>query len=306
SYNLPWGGTASTAGVYTHTYATASGCDSILNITLSVGAVSTTNVNAQICQGASYNLPWGGTANTTATYTHTYNTTSGCDSVVNIALAVDPVFTTNRNAQICSGTSYNLPWGGTASTAGVYTHTYATASGGDSILNITLSVGAVSTTNVNAQICQGAVYNLPWGGTANTTATYTHTYNTTSGCDSVVNIALAVDPVFTTNQNAQICSGDSYNLPWGGTASTAGVYSHTYATVNGCDSILNITVVINSIFTTNQNVQICTGSTFTLPWGGTVNTAGTYSHTYNTASGCDSLVNITLVIGSTFITNQNA
>ena len=153
--------------------------------------VVTINQTAAICLGTLYNLPWGGTAGTAGTYSHTYSTTSGCDSIVNIALSVNDFISINQTAAICQGTVYNLPWGGTAGTAGIYSHTYLTTSGCDSIVKITLSVNPVITINQSAAICQGTFYNLPWGGTAGTTGTYSHTYSTTSGCDSIVNIALS-------------------------------------------------------------------------------------------------------------------
>src|SRR6185369_12485628 len=102
-------GSESTAGTYSHTYTSASGCDSIVNITLAVNSVLTTNLDAQICQGSTYNLPWGVSESTAGTYSHTYTSSSGCDSTVNITLSVKAVLTTNLDAQICQGSSYNLP-----------------------------------------------------------------------------------------------------------------------------------------------------------------------------------------------------
>src|SRR6185369_8842426 len=121
-------------------------------------------------------------------------------------------------------------------------------------------------------------------------------YTSASGCDSVINITITVNPTFTTNNTTNVCQGSSYNLPWGGNETTTGTYSHTYTSASGCDSIVNITLVVNSILTTNLDAQICQGSSYNLPWGGTESTAGTYSHTYTSASGCDSIVNITVAV----------
>src|SRR5208282_3384617 len=121
-------------------------------------------------------------------------------------------------------------------------------------------------------ICQGASYNLPWGGTATTANTYSHIYTSVSGCDSTVNIALTVNALLTTNLAAQICNGSSYNLPWGGTATTANIYSHTYTSVSGCDSVVNITITLNQVYTNNQSQSICQGASYNLPWGGSATT----------------------------------
>jgi hypothetical protein len=91
----------------------------------------------------------------------------------------------------------------------------------------------------------------------------------------VVNITLTVNPNFTTNLTAQICDGQSYTLPWGGSVTTANTYSNTYQTASGCDSVVNITLTVNPIFATNLTAQICEGQSYTLPWGGSVTTANT-------------------------------
>src|SRR5204862_175228 len=285
AYNLPWGGTANTAGTYSHTYATASGCDSIINIALSINPIFTINQTARTCQGTAYNLPWGGTASTAGTYSHTYTTASGCDSIINIALSINPIFTINQTARTCQGTAYNLPWGGTATTAGIYSHTYSTASGCDSIINIALSINPIFTINQTARTCQGTAFNLPWGATASTAGTYSHTYSTASGCDSIINIALSINPIYTINQTASICQGATFSLPWGGIVNTAGTYSHIYSSANGCDSIVNVALTVNPVFTNNLTSNTCQGTPYNLPWGGTANTAGTYSHTYSTSNG---------------------
>src|SRR5207249_4541815 len=150
---------------------------------------------------------------------------------------VNPIFTVNQNAQICQGSSYNLPWGGTQSAAGTFSHTFTSVSGCDSVVNVTLSVNAVLTINLSAQICPGTSYNLPWGGTQSAAGIYSHTFTSVSGCDSLVNVTLSVNAVLTIDLSAQICQGSSYNLPWGGTESAAGTYSHTFTSVSGCDSI---------------------------------------------------------------------
>src|SRR6185369_14694634 len=291
---------------YSHRYTTSKGCDSIVNIALSISPVYTINQATTTCQGVAYNLPWGGTASTAGTYSHTYATVRGCDSIVNIALSINPIYTINQAATTCQGVAYNLPWGGTASTAGTYSHTYSTFRGCDSIVNIALSINPIYTINQAATTCQGVAYNLPWGGTARTAGTYSHTYSTARGCDSIVNITLSINSAFTNNQATARCHGVAYNLPWGGTASTAGTYSHIYATVRGCDSIVNIALSINPVYTINQAATTCQGVAYNLPWGGTASTAGTYSHTYSTFRGCDSIVNIALSINPVYTINQAA
>ncbi len=305
-FNLPWGGSASTAGTYSHIYSNVLGCDSTVNITLAINPIQTTNLNASTCSNITFNLPWGGTASTGGTYSHIYSNVLGCDSTVNITLAINPIQTTNLNASTCSNVAFNLPWGGTASTGGTYSHIYSNVLGCDSTVNITLAINPIMTTNLNASTCSNIAFNLPWGGSASSAGTYSHIYSNVLGCDSTVNITLAINPIMTTNLNASTCSNIAFNLPWGGSASTSGTYSHIYSNVLGCDSTVNITLAINPIMTTNLNASTCSNIAFNLPWGGTASTGGTYSHIYSNVLGCDSTVNITLVINPIMTTNLNA
>src|SRR6185369_13572979 len=73
---------------------------------------------------------------------------------------------------------------------------------------------------------------------------YSHTYTNAAGCDSVVTANVTINHSSTpTSYSATAC--DSYSLPWGGTATVSGPYSHTYANAAGCDSVVTANVTIN-------------------------------------------------------------
>jgi hypothetical protein len=176
------------------------------SVYLNLHLVSITNLNASTCSNVPFNLPWGGTTSATGTYSHVYTNVNGCDSTVNISLVINPIAATNLNTSTCSNVPFNLPWGGTANSAGTYSHSYSNSNGCDSIVNISLSVNPTETANLNASTCSNVTFNLPWGGTANTAGTYSHIYSNVNGCDSMVNILLAVNPTSTINLNAGTCS----------------------------------------------------------------------------------------------------
>ena len=153
--------------------------------------------------------------------------------------------------------TFSFPWGGSTSTPGDYMHTYTSVDGCDSVVTIHLSVSQSIQTSTNESICSGGSFNLPWGGTASVAGNYPHTYTSVSGCDSIATIILSITQGVSSNTNASICQGESFQFPWGGSASNAGDYPHTYQGVNGCDSIATIHLTIRQGTSSTTNASIC-------------------------------------------------
>ncbi|MBL0258590.1 MAG: hypothetical protein IPQ03_14140 [Bacteroidetes bacterium] len=55
-------------------------------------------------------------------------------------------------------------------------------------------------------------------------------------------------------------------MPWGGTATSAGPYPHTYSSQAGCDSLVTINITINQTYSTSETHAICDGGSYPLPW----------------------------------------
>jgi len=296
SYDF-FGQTLTTAGTYTHTLQSVSGCDSVITLTLTVNPVFNTPVSAAICDGSNYDF-FGQTLTTAGTYTYTLQSISGCDSIITLTLTVNDVFNTPISAAICDGSSYDF-FGQTLTTAGTYTHTLQSISGCDSIITLTLTVNPVFNTPISAAICDGSSYDF-FGQTLTTAGIYTHTLQSISGCDSIITLTLTVNPIFNTPISAAICDGSSYDF-FGQTLTTAGTYTHTLQSISGCDSIITLTLTVNPIFNTPISAAICDGSSYDF-FGQTLTAAGTYTHTLQSVSGCDSVITLTLTVNSADVT----
>ena len=282
---------ASEAGTYTQNLQTVNGCDSIVTLNLTVNTVANTNLTAAICEGTTYTEN-GFNVSETGTYTQNLQTIDGCDSIVTLTLSVNPVENTNLSAAICEGTTYTEN-GFNASEAGTYTQNLQTVNGCDSVVTLTLTVNPVESTTLSAAICEGSVYTEN-GFNANEAGTYTQTLQTINGCDSIVTLTLSVNPVESTNLTAAICEGTTYTEN-GFNASETGTYTQTLQTVNGCDSIVTLTLTINPVASTNLSAAICEGTTYTEN-GFNVSEAGTYTQNLQTVNGCDSIVTLTLSV----------
>lgn len=313
TYTLPWGAVVNTAGIYRDTLRYSTGCDSIrrvVNVTVQNFTAAISNIN--ICSGQTYTLPSGTVVSSSGIYKDTLRYVSGCDSLQRtINLTVQSFTSPITNVAICSGQTYTLPWGAIVSTAGIYRDTLRHATGCDSIRRtVNLIVQNFTTSNLNANLCNGQTYTLPWGAVVNTAGVYRDTLRYKTGCDSIRRtVNLTVQNVIPAISNVNICNGQTYTLPWGVVVSSSGIYKDTLRYSNGCDSVRRtINLIVQNVSTTNSNVFICQGQSYTLPWGAIVNYSGLYRDTLRYKSGCDSIrktVNLTVQNFTTTSTNAN-
>ncbi|MCW8940791.1 MAG: T9SS type A sorting domain-containing protein, partial [Flavobacteriales bacterium] len=113
-------------------------------------------------------------------------------------------------------------------------------------------------------------------------------------CINTDTTTITVNSSFISNQNTSVCQGDSV-LIYGNYQSIAGTYYDSLQTINGCDSVLSITLSINPVYLSNTNSTICQGDSI-LIYGNYQSIAGTYYDSLQTISGCDSVLSTTLTV----------
>ena len=283
-------------GTYTRILITEDGCDSIVTLSLSIIPVFNTELSATICQGQTYTEN-GFNVSEAGTYTQILTASNGFDSIVTLSLNVLPIFNTELYATICQGQVYNEN-GFNVSEAGVYTQTLTSVNGCDSIVTLSLNVNPTFNTELSANICQGQVYNEN-GFNVSEAGVYTQTLTSANGCDSIVTLTLNVNPTFNTELSATICEGQVYNEQ-GFNVSEAGVYTQTLQTINGCDSVVTLTVSVNPTFDTTINATINAGETYA-EYGFNESEAGTYVQNLQTEFGCDSTITLVLSVNSSLL-----
>ncbi len=101
--------TFSSTGNYTVHLLTSKGCDSTVNVSLTVNPVKSTNISQTICEGQSVVIG-GQTFPNTGVYSVKLQSSVGCDSTVILNLTVNPQLTVDVTAtpsqnDICAGTS---------------------------------------------------------------------------------------------------------------------------------------------------------------------------------------------------------
>ena len=292
--------TVTTPGTYTVTGTNASGCSNTASIQVTTKpSYVNLPVSAAICQGASYNA-MGQTFSTAGTYHIEGYTTEGCDSIIDLTLAVNslPTPTISGNTSICEGTATTLAaLGGTTfqwnngstsqainvSTAGVYSVTVTDANGCSNSTSATVSVNPRPTVSIagNTAICSGSNTTLTASGadtyswsngetsaaiTANNAGTYVVTGTNAYNCSNTASVTVSVNPVYNNVPMTQaICEGNSYNF-FGTMLTTAGSYTHNGTTLAGCDSTVNLTLTVNPlpVATISGTTTFCEGQNTTL------------------------------------------
>ncbi|CAL1519206.1 gliding motility-associated C-terminal domain-containing protein [Chitinophaga sp. MM2321] len=198
-----------------------------------------------ICTGSDYTLPDGRIVNTPGDYISTLKNIHGCDSIITTKLVTVEPYNGSEEVEICTGSSYTLPDGRTISVAGTYTSTFLTWQKCDSIITTTLRVVQDYHITEKATICAGQDFTLPNGKVVNVTGTYTSSLLSVGGCDSIITTILKEAPSYISNDQQEICSGETYTLQDGTQITQTGNYTVKYITYLGCDSIFNTHVQVN-------------------------------------------------------------
>ena len=126
--------TYTSSGEYSQILSNTSGCDSIINLhlTLSNKSNATTILSREVCGQYS----WKGQALTrSGIYADTLVAANGCDSIVNLQLTIRPKSFSSFSQSICLGESF-----AGHSESGLYTDTLSAANGCDSIVTLQLEV----------------------------------------------------------------------------------------------------------------------------------------------------------------------
>jgi uncharacterized repeat protein (TIGR03803 family) len=249
-----------TPGIHITTlYSATHGCDSIVELNLTIYPQAADTITAATCADVGYILS-SYFYDQTGTYTDTLAGASvyGCDSLITLHLTVYPVSGDTITASICAGQSYTF---GTNiyTSSGTYTDILPIQSinGCDSIQTLSLTVYPPATSSTIQAICPGSSYTL---GTNTYTASgvYTDTLAGAAayGCDSVITLYLLV--LDSTTAYFSIQPSDTphvwyiilpnagnnitYTWTWGDSTSSIGdTVSHTYASAGYYNICVTVT-----------------------------------------------------------------
>ena len=224
-----------TSGVYVDTLQSASGCDSIATLNLTIKDLNVGDTTILVaCDSAEWN---GTTYDSSGVYVDTLQSITGCDSILTLDLTInesydDVVDTMYR----CVGDSALLA-GSYQTISGVYVDTLQSVSGCDSIVSTTLIVDTVVYSTTDLELCYGD--SALFGGVMyDTSGVYVDTLQSAAGCDSIATLNLTIKDLNVGDTTILVaCDSAEWN---GVTYDSSGVYVDTIQSIAGCDSIIDI------------------------------------------------------------------
>lgn|GEM_PF-5934891 len=264
-------------------------CTGVDTITIVVQDIMTLAETIQICQGDSLWLE-GSWQTSPGVYLDTLGGGLNCDTVRSTLLEVLPSFESEMEFTICEGDSVNVA-GKIYKTPGSFVDSLSTNPGCDSILHIQLFVLPVQSLAQETSICEADSFYVG-DNVYYTEGIYVDTLNALNGCDSVVTTTLIIIPKSRTSIEDNLCGGEVYDFN-GLFLDQPGLYIDTLQSVAGCDSIIELDLVLLPVVVFAQDVLLCEGDTVFVGTRGYAE-AGMYHDTIIAASGCDSIVMTTV------------
>lgn len=147
----------------------------------------------------------------------------------------------------------------------------------------------------NIFICEGSTYTLADGVVVSNPGGYTSLIPNALGCDSTIGYLILTIPD-STSVTKNLCAGSSYTFADGTSTNIPGQYQVTVLNQNACDSTINYTLVGTVPTASSMNAGICQGTSYLMPNGVYVTTAGIHTATLTNSLGCDSVITVNLSI----------
>jgi photosystem II stability/assembly factor-like uncharacterized protein len=223
-------------------------------------------------------------------YNHQFGPAQSCESTV--FLTPDcPTAPVVIDTGYCAGSS--LLWGDSLINApGTYTFPAQALTGCDSTTVLKVEAYAPDTSLIDTFFCSGSD-GLLWGDSLlPQPGAYTFAYLNQQGCDSTVQVSLALANSSFSAIDTFFCEGEAF---WWGDTLLPGPGLHTlaYRSAEGCDSTLQVTLQARNNSFVELDTALVPGASF---MGNTFYTDTTFTHLHPAANGCDSLTTIHIEI----------
>lgn len=232
------------------------------------------------------------------TYTRSFKTAYGCDSIV--TQTVQFLYVTFGRGTVTAYDSYTTSWGSTYKKSTPAATDYLTnAAGCDSVVTLDLYIRHLQENDTFPQTVCASELPFVWYGKSYTESGL-YTTDTILGIevdgvymDTVHTVNLTVLPVSVGDTTATACEEFTW---YGITYTESAEPTHTLPNMYDCDSVVTLHLTINHANTGDTMVTACES----FEWYGTTYTESAEpTHTFTNSHGCDSVVTLHLTISHT-------
>jgi hypothetical protein len=149
-----WNGSPyAVSGIFVDTLISASGCDSIVTLDLTINPTLYGQTTITICDHQAPFVWNGNNYSATGIYIDTLISAAGCDSIVTLDLTINPTLYGTTNAVICDHQAPFVWNGNLYSITGIYIDTLISAAGCDSIVTLDLTINPTLYGQTTITIC---------------------------------------------------------------------------------------------------------------------------------------------------------
>ena len=291
------GETYSTAGVYPVRYTSSYGCDSVIELRLTVNRLFDDSVS--VCSNALPYLWRNKTIYESGIVRDTVYDSEGKPSVIGLKVNVLPTKRLEEpiHATICEGDFYKFG-ANMLTEQGMYYDTLTAANGCDSIVMLTLTVIPVEYKSEVRRIYEGDT--VVWHGDSITeSGVYEYRYGNEYGCINTDQLILTVLKSFNIDTMAVICDTDLPFIWRGIEYNESGDYSLPISWTDSSRVVKTLHLTVNKSYYYERNISICAGDTFLFN-GRAYYENGEFNDTIPSSAGCDSITKFIISMHPTY------
>lgn len=287
-------------GNYDVYFSTINGCDSVISLQLFVNPTYIHTDTLTVCQNELPYIYGDSILYVSGNYNIHFETTHACDSLITLKLYVNPVYHRTDTLSICHNELPYIYGDSILFSEGRYDIHFHTSQGCDSLITLQLYVYPVYSHSDTLSICNNELPFTYGDSIFHAAGTYSVLFKTMNGCDSLITLHLQVNPIFIKTDTLIICNNELPFVYGDSVFHSAGTYNIHYNTVNGCDSLMVLHLLVNPSFNQKETLYVCEND-LPFSYGNyTFFTEGIYDIPYQTINGCDSLIRLYLYVDSSY------
>ncbi len=220
-----------------------------------------------------------------------------CSTTARLDLKVNHATQSVDALQACSSYMWN---GQVLTNSGTYEAKFQNAKGCDSlaILHVTIFTPDLVTHNVDA--CGSYTWD---NELIDQSGSYEHHFTNINGCDSTEVLNLIVHPEYMFSDDVTTC-GSFYWPATGQTYTQSGIFEFATQSIQGCDSVGTLQLVIYPKYSAIEQITACDEFTWSLT-GDTYTSSGDYQVVMETVDGCDSTFTLKLQVSQSFNSDES-